>query len=83
MSQGIQGALCGRRRGQVRNDFMNSPKKLFIVRKRFTTGTLKDMTLDDRTPVQFAVGFVVKANAWTGPGYVVEACDEIGILQPQ
>lgn len=52
----------------------SKPAVWFIVTKRFTSGLLNGLTVDEMTPVQFEVGFVCKP--WWGcpSGYTVEAC---------
>lgn len=47
---------------------------MFIITKKITSGTLKGLVIEDKSPVEFPVGFVSKKNAWCGPGYVVLAC---------
>lgn len=50
---------------------------MFKVTKRFTTGTMEGLTIEETTSVEFKVGQIVKAHKWCGPGYVVEKVEVV------
>ena len=49
----------------------------FVVTKRFTDGHLAGIVIRETTSVEFHVGEIITAGAWTGPGYVVEAVERV------
>ena len=49
----------------------------FLVSRVFTTGSLKGLTYTEETSVEREVGQEVKHCTWTGPGYVITACERI------
>jgi hypothetical protein len=52
----------------------------FIITKRFIEGNLADLTIEELTSVEFEVGTIVPAGAWTGSGYVVEDVKKVEVV---
>lgn len=46
---------------------------MFIVTKTFIEGTLKGLTIEDRSPVKFEIGKIY-GGGWTGSKYRVDGC---------
>ena len=51
---------------------------MFTVTKKFTTGLLAGLVIEETTSVEFQVGFEAKPSSITPSGYVVIACQKAG-----
>lgn len=48
--------------------------------KRITSGTLTGMVIVETLPFHREPGYTVEPCGWTGPGYIVLACEPVASL---